>query len=98
MTICRRPAAPGRTAGMSSIPGSVGLPAYRDHAPFPHAMEAGSPHARYSIVIQRGIPGLTVENIAVAYDWNQRRGRGRQERPSRLGRLPAQRPRLTIQQ
>lgn len=49
-------------------PGSVGLPAYRDEQPFPHAMEAGSPHARYSIV--RRLPsGLVAENIAVAYDW-----------------------------
>ena len=49
-------------------PGSVGLPAYRDDLPFPHAMENGSPHARYSVV-RRSPSGLTVENIAVAYDW-----------------------------
>ncbi|MCX6555276.1 MAG: metallophosphoesterase family protein [Candidatus Aminicenantes bacterium] len=49
-------------------PGSVGLPAYRDDLPFPHAMESGSPHARYSIV-SRSTSGLAVENIAVAYDW-----------------------------
>jgi predicted phosphodiesterase len=49
-------------------PGSVGLPAYRDNAPFPHVMETGSPHARYSIVTRRR-SGLTVANIAVPYDW-----------------------------
>ena len=31
-------------------PGSVGLPAYEDSQPFPHAIENGSPHARYAIV------------------------------------------------
>jgi predicted phosphodiesterase len=50
-------------------PGSVGLPAYRDDLPFPHAMEAGSPHARYGIVIPSDA-GPTVENIAVPYDWH----------------------------
>lgn len=49
-------------------PGSVGLPAYRDHAPFPHLMEAASPHARYSIV-SRWNSGVAVQNIAVPYDW-----------------------------
>ena len=49
-------------------PGSVGLPAYRDRLPFPHAMEAGSPHARYSVV--RRLPvGLAVDAVAVPYDW-----------------------------
>jgi predicted phosphodiesterase len=50
-------------------PGSVGLPAYRDDQPFPHAMQSGSPHARYSIVT-RSPSGLSVENIVVAYDWS----------------------------
>jgi predicted phosphodiesterase len=49
-------------------PGSVGLPAYRDLLPFPHAMETGSAHARYSIVT-RLRSGLAVENIAIPYDW-----------------------------
>jgi predicted phosphodiesterase len=51
-------------------PGSVGLPAYRDDLPFPHAMEAGSPHARYAIVA-RSQAGWAVEHVAVAYDWQQ---------------------------
>ncbi|MEO1088081.1 MAG: metallophosphoesterase family protein, partial [Acidobacteriota bacterium] len=40
-------------------PGSVGLPAYTDVSPYPHAMEAGSPHARYAIV-ERGAAGWIV--------------------------------------
>ncbi len=48
-------------------PGSVGLPAYRDDKPFPHAMEAGSPCARYAIV-RRSPAGWQAEFIAVEYD------------------------------
>jgi len=56
-------------------PGSVGLPAYRDGRPFPHAMEAGSPHARYAVV-RRLAPGLVplglaVEAVAIPYDWQR---------------------------
>lgn len=50
-------------------PGSVGLPAYRDDTPFPHAMAAGSPHARYAL-LDRGPTGWTVTQRAVAYDWD----------------------------
>ncbi len=50
-------------------PGSVGWPAYDDDAPFPHAMEAGSPHARYAIV-DDGPAQWSVEHHAVAYDWD----------------------------
>lgn len=35
-------------------PGSVGWPAYDDDQPFPHVMEAGTPHARYAIVESNG--------------------------------------------
>jgi len=49
-------------------PGSVGLPAYRDDAPVPHAMEAGSPHARFALV-ERTEGGWRVEHVAVPYDW-----------------------------
>lgn len=49
-------------------PGSVGLPAYTDDLPFPHAMEAGMPHARYGIVSRRG-GKWAVEDVALAYDW-----------------------------
>ncbi len=49
-------------------PGSVGLPAYADGCPYPHVMETGTPHARYSIVC-RTEAGWQVENMAVPYDW-----------------------------
>lgn len=49
-------------------PGSVGLPAYTDDHPHPHAMEAGSPHARYAVLESRR-GAWTVEQIAVPYDW-----------------------------
>jgi predicted phosphodiesterase len=49
-------------------PGSVGLPAYRDDQPFPHAMEAGSHHARYGIVT-RARSRFAIEHVAIAYDW-----------------------------
>lgn len=51
-------------------PGSVGLPAYQDDHPYPHVMEAGSPHARYALV-ERGPDGAwTAELISVPYDWH----------------------------
>jgi predicted phosphodiesterase len=49
-------------------PGSVGLPAYEDDAPFPHAMEAGSPHARYAVITRSG-NDWSVELVAVPYEW-----------------------------
>jgi len=48
-------------------PGSVGLQAYRDDLPVPHAMETGSPHARYA-VLEQSNTGCRVEQIAVSYD------------------------------
>ncbi len=51
-------------------PGSVGLPAYRDDLPFPHAMQNFTPHARYGIVY-RTPNGWQVEHIAVPYDWQK---------------------------
>lgn len=50
-------------------PGSVGLPAYRDNQP-PHAMETGSPQARYALVESRG-DQWGVELVAVPYDFQQ---------------------------
>jgi hypothetical protein len=49
-------------------PGSVGMPAYRDTRPVPHAMEAGSSHARYAL-LTRSAAGWSAELRAVAYDW-----------------------------
>lgn len=51
-------------------PGSVGLPAYADDQPFFHAVESGSPHARYAIVSQVA-DGWSAELIAVDYNWEQ---------------------------
>ena len=48
-------------------PGSVGLQAYDDTHPFPHRMEAGSPHARYATVA-REEGGWHVDFHAVDYD------------------------------
>jgi predicted phosphodiesterase len=49
-------------------PGSVGLQAYTDDSPYPHVIETGSPHARYSVISECG-DGYLVENIAVPYEW-----------------------------
>jgi predicted phosphodiesterase len=57
-------------------PGSVGLPAYSDDSPFPHAMESGSPHARYA-VMSGSRDGWIVEQIAVPYDWRVAADRAR---------------------
>ena len=51
-------------------PGSVGLPAYQDDVPYPHAMETGTPHARYSIVHQSEAE-WHVEHIPVSYAWER---------------------------
>jgi predicted phosphodiesterase len=50
-------------------PGSVGLPAYSDDEPYPHVMEAGSPHARYARV-SRSADGWSVSIRSVDYPWN----------------------------
>ncbi|MBR2117496.1 MAG: metallophosphoesterase family protein [Afipia sp.] len=42
-----------RDGRMIVNPGSVGSPGYRDVVPFPHAMEAGTPDARYAILERR---------------------------------------------
>ena len=49
-------------------PGSVGWPAYADDSPYPHVMEAGSPHARYAILEKNGYD-WNVEHIVLTYDW-----------------------------
>lgn len=48
-------------------PGSVGWPAYADDHPFPHTMEAGTPHARYAIADDHG-GDWSAEFRAVEYD------------------------------
>jgi putative phosphoesterase len=49
-------------------PGSVGQPAWDDSQPFYHAVENGSPDARYAIV-ERRAARWRVELVAVAYDY-----------------------------
>jgi predicted phosphodiesterase len=49
-------------------PGSVGWPAYEDDAPYPHVMEAGTPHARYATVDD--VTGQWVATFhSIEYDW-----------------------------
>jgi diadenosine tetraphosphatase ApaH/serine/threonine PP2A family protein phosphatase len=49
-------------------PGSVGWPAYQDDEPYPHVMDAGTPHARYATVDdQTGRWEATFH--VVEYDW-----------------------------
>ena len=50
-------------------PGSVGVPAYEDDLPYPHVMEAGSPHTRYA-VLTRQPGGWAVEHVALPYPWS----------------------------
>jgi diadenosine tetraphosphatase ApaH/serine/threonine PP2A family protein phosphatase len=48
-------------------PGSVGQPAYADDYPYPHAVETGSPDARYAMIERRN--GRWLANlISVPYD------------------------------
>ena len=49
-------------------PGSVGMPAYAEDEPFPHVMEAGSPHARYAIVTP-SCGDWDIELVALRYPW-----------------------------
>lgn len=51
-------------------PGSIGIPAYNDDQPYPHIIEAGSPHARYAIV-ERNAQRWQVEHYALGYAWHQ---------------------------
>ena len=74
-------------------PGSVGWPAYDDDLPEPHVVEAGTPHARFSVV--RGGPGdWRVVEHAVEYDVEEAAALAeRNDRPDvvhalRTGRVP----------
>jgi diadenosine tetraphosphatase ApaH/serine/threonine PP2A family protein phosphatase len=49
-------------------PVSVGCPAYDDPGEDPHVSEAGSPHARYAILIIEE-HAVSAEMIALRYDW-----------------------------
>jgi predicted phosphodiesterase len=50
-------------------PGSVGSPGYRDKHPFPHVVEAGTPHARYAILeLVDGSWQVTFRHIAYDHE------------------------------
>lgn len=57
-------------------PGSVGLPAYDHDVPWPHVMEAGSPHARYAL-LTRTPDGWAIEQVLVPYPWQEAAARAR---------------------
>lgn len=60
-----------RCAGRLLVnPGSVGLPAYADDYPFPHAIESGSPDAQYAIVEKRN-EAWQAALISVPYDYRR---------------------------
>jgi predicted phosphodiesterase len=51
-------------------PGSVGLPAYTDDTPVPHANQMGAPHARYAVLERRkATEPWQISFRVVAYDW-----------------------------
>ena len=72
-------------------PGSVGIPAYEHDLPYPHVMEAGSPHARYAILTRQS-GGWAIEHVALPYAWNvaaevaRRNGRPDRARWIEMGR------------
>ncbi len=51
-------------------PGSVGWPAYDDDSPYPHVIEAGTPHARYAIIDDQS-GRWEVEFFAIDYPWTR---------------------------
>lgn len=57
-------------------PGSVGLQAYTDDAPEPHAMECGSPHARYAVLSRVG-DQWSIEAVSLPYAWKKAADAGR---------------------
>ncbi|MFW5486934.1 MAG: metallophosphoesterase family protein [Desulfovibrio sp.] len=58
-------------------PGSVGLPAYSDDEPFPHAMENFCPHASYAL-LEKNRKGWEVRQIKVPYDHHRAASLARQ--------------------
>lgn len=73
-------------------PGSLGWPAFDEDLPFPHKMEAGTPHARYAIL--RSTPtGWDITQCAIDYDVDgaaglaERNGRDDVVRALRTGRV-----------
>jgi predicted phosphodiesterase len=78
-------------------PGSAGWPAYEDDAPAPHVVEAGTPHARFTLltevagrwqVDERAID-YDVEEAAHLAEANERPDVAHALRTGRVGRSPA---------
>lgn len=75
-------------------PGSVGWPAYADDTPHPHVIEAGTPHARFTVV-EHDDSGWTAEEYSIEYDSESAAARaehhGRRDIAYALrhGRMPA---------
>lgn len=80
------------TGGLVVNPGSVGWPAYDDVHPYPHVIEAGTPHARYAI-LEDFSGRWQAEMRAVNYDWElaariaESHGRADVARALRTGRV-----------
>ena len=47
------------------------MPAHTDESPVPHAIETGTPHARYAVVTRKPGGAWSAELRAVAYDWDR---------------------------
>jgi predicted phosphodiesterase len=73
VVLCGHDHLPGRVhlanGGLVVNPGSVGLQAYTDDVPHPHAVENGSPHARYC-VMEKDATGWRVDTVQLTYDWH----------------------------
>ncbi|MGT2489104.1 metallophosphoesterase family protein [Methylobacterium oryzae] len=52
-------------------PGSIGMHTYTHKSPVPHAIETGTPHARYAVITREPNGGWSADLRAVAYDWDQ---------------------------
>jgi diadenosine tetraphosphatase ApaH/serine/threonine PP2A family protein phosphatase len=59
-------------------PGSVGLPAYHDDAPYPHLMESGTPQARYALLHRTTGSQWRCEFRSVDYPWAEAAAAARQ--------------------
>lgn len=69
-------------------PGSVGYPAYDDDQPYPHVMEAGTPHARYAVV-DDATGRWEVHFRTVIYDWEHAAEVAEGNRRPKVARGPA---------
>lgn len=52
-------------------PGSIGMAAYTDDGAVPHAIETGTPHARYAVMTRELGNTWSVDLRAVVYSWHR---------------------------